>query len=647
MDLKRHLSAWLAAAALALLAVSCAKSSSGGSAPATPAASTGSVAMSVSDASTEDWSVIGVKLLGITLTPQGGGTPTTILATPAAVPVLNLVQLDNLSDALGTAQVPTGTYTKATLILSANPGDVTLTVASNPSATFSTDFPGLAGTTIPPANIQIKGATGAAGSLTVPVTVSLAKPLVVKAGQSSNLDLEFELSLPAFLIDHTPAGGGNIWTVNFTDTIRHHPVAAAPQMVLRQVYGTAIQAGASSITLTRDFPTLPIATPETATATPQVLQISPDTVNGTTFHDVDAKPPTVTTIKDFSSIAGSLAGRYVRAVLRFQPDGSLVAVRMWASSSFNNVWLSPEGHVTHVLLGSATAPYQIVVESEQGAPVTVTVNNETQFFYRVPADALADATPIATGTAFMDAHNLVRGFKVHVSYVDPSAATLVAESVDIENANYSGYISAATSAGFTYTRAFADSADDYTATLGYIPAATPNGNDAAGNPVTGFDWWDLTLWSQADTSASAIADFTGTVGGSVDFGGTVGLIKVWGASAAIPDAVSGWDARWVVLQPLRLPTGKVVTPFAADTFTMVVKGGSTTPVTVNLNSTTLVYQIDLAGAIYTVAPVDPTAGAATIAANLGAGSPVVVYGIPQQNGTIMASVLYYTTTAAL
>ena len=118
-------------------------------------------------------------------------------------------------------------------------------------------------------------------------------------------------------------------------------------------------------------------------------------------------------------------------------------------------------------------------------------------------------------------------------------------------------------------------------------------------------------------------------------------------SAAIPDAVSGWDARWVVLQPLRLPTGKVVTPFAADTFTMVVKGGSTTPVTVNLNSTTLVYQIDLAGAIYTVAPVDPTAGAATIAANLGAGSPVVVYGIPQQNGTIMASVLYYTTTAAL
>ena len=29
-------------------------------------------------------------------------------------------------------------------------------------------------------------------------------------------------------------------------------------------------------------------------------------------------------------------------------NGTLVATRIWASSQFNNVWLSPEGHVLHV-----------------------------------------------------------------------------------------------------------------------------------------------------------------------------------------------------------------------------------------------------------------------------------------------------------
>jgi hypothetical protein len=90
MQRQRHLPAGLAAAALALLALlGCAGSSSGGDAQ--PAAPTGVVAMSVSDASTEDWAVIGVKLLGITLTPQNGGTPVTIMTAPAIPPVLNLV----------------------------------------------------------------------------------------------------------------------------------------------------------------------------------------------------------------------------------------------------------------------------------------------------------------------------------------------------------------------------------------------------------------------------------------------------------------------------------------------------------------------------------------------------------------------------
>jgi hypothetical protein len=74
--------------------------------------------------------------------------------------------------------------------------------------------------------------------------------------------------------------------------------------------------------------------------------------------------------------------------------------------------------------------------------VDVTVNANTQFFFRQPQSALADATPIGTGTGqFLTDKDLVRGFKVHVSVVDPLATPLVAQSIDIETAKYDGVIS--------------------------------------------------------------------------------------------------------------------------------------------------------------------------------------------------------------
>jgi hypothetical protein len=640
MQRQRHLPAGLAAAALALLALlGCAGSSSGGDAQ--PAAPTGVVAMSVSDASTEDWAVIGVKLLGITLTPQNGGTPVTIMTAPAIPPVLNLVQLDNLSDLLGNAQVPVGTYTKATLTLAASPGDVTLTAANSPSANFLSDG-GVAGATVPKGDIQIKGAQ----SGTVSVTLTLAKPLVVSAAQTAHLDLEFILSHPAFLVDHPQTGGADtIWTVNFNGTVRHNLVTAPEQMVLRHAYGTVTQvaAGGASLTMLRDFPTFPIATPEeTATATPQLLQISADPVNGTLFHDVDAG--TTTSITNFSTVAATLPGKYLRCALRFQ-NGGLAAARIWASTRFNSVWLSPEGHVTGVILGTSSTPYQISVESENSAPTAVIINNETQFFFRTPANPQADAQPLVTGTGILDAENLVRGFKVHVSYVNPLATPLLADSVDIETASYSGYLSGVTSAGFTDTRTFASAIGNYTATLSFIPSTTANGNDASGNPVLGYQWWYLTEPALADTSATAVTDLGHIVAGDVTFGGPV---KVWGSSIAIPadPSLSNWAARSTVVEPVRLPKGLVSTAFASNgtggTFAMTDKG-ALPAVTVELSASTLVYQIDLGGGIYTLTPVS----AAGLPGVLTTGTTVLVYGVPQLDGTIMAYVLYSYTAAAL
>ena len=58
----------------------------------------GSVNMIVSDASTEDWATIGVKILSISLIPQGGGANVNVYsAAPSPAPMVNLVHSINLA----------------------------------------------------------------------------------------------------------------------------------------------------------------------------------------------------------------------------------------------------------------------------------------------------------------------------------------------------------------------------------------------------------------------------------------------------------------------------------------------------------------------------------------------------------------------
>ncbi len=585
---------------------------------------TGAVDVLLSDDSTEDWATIGVKVLSITLTPQGGGSPVAIYTAASPAPMINLVQLDQLGELIGNAQIPAGTYTSATITISANPSDILLTASSDPE----TGFAAAAGSTISSSQIQVQGATGTAGSLTTTVNVNLVSPLVVTAGQSNQLDLEFDLSHPAFLVAHTTASG-TIWAINFKGPLRHHPIARIDAFLLRDMYGkvTAISTDNTSITINRVFATRPVVSPETATASSLSRQILVDAVNGTIFFDVDAKTRTV--IKDFSSVASSLNGKYVRIAARYQVDGSLVAVRIWASSSFNSLWISPEGHVLHV----NTSTNVITVENEDGVGVPLTVDSNTNFYYRVPANALSDATPIGTGTAFLDAGNIVRGFKVHVAVVDPLAVPLVAQSVDIEVAKYDGTISGANSSSFVYTRIFPTSTDDYTFTENY---------------ASNFSWWFFTFPTLATSGTSG---FVSTVNGAASFGGTVPPLKVVGLS---PNNWNGttWAAVATIIEPTPVPLGTVSTAWAANstggTFAMTVTGG-TNPVTVSASSVsgsaTLVYQVDRTNNIVSISPVDLTtaAGQATIASNLIAGVPVKVVGVPQADGSIKAYVLLYFT----
>jgi Domain of unknown function (DUF4382) len=635
-------------AALPLLFVACGSPS--GSSPSSSGGQTqnGTVAFVMQDASTEDWALIGVKVLSVSLTPQGGGSPVTVFAASSPAPMINLVQLDQLGDILANAPVPTGTYTDATLTISGNPGDVALTASADPEAGFA----GTPGATIPSSQIQIKGTQGSAGSLTVPVKVKFDSPLVVAANPTTLCDIDFDLAHPAFIVAHVPVGSGTtMWAVNFNGPVRHHPIAAASWLVLRHMYGTVMTVSSdnTSFTMNKDYPVYPTTNPETAVQTSQTLTIQADSTNGTLFYDMDAK--TVTSIKDFSSVASSLPNKFVRVAARYQDNGTLVAVRAWASSAFNTVWISPEGHVLHV----SSSTDVMVVQNEDGTPMPITVDSNTQFFFRHPQDALADATPIATGTGFLAAKNLVRGFKVHVGVVDVTAVPMVAQTVDIEIAKYDGYISAPNGTSFVYTRNFRTAADDYSVTLPYISGSTPNRKGATGTQVNGFEWWNLTFPTLADSGTNAISDFVTATGGSVSFGGTVGALPGWGVSYVTwndPASPNGWSARWAILLPTPVPLGAVTTAWASSTnggsITMSVPGG-TNAVTVDLSSAsgsaTLVYQVDTSNGVVTITPQDLTSstGLANVSAALMAGTPVKAFGVPQPDGSIKAYVFFYLT----
>jgi hypothetical protein len=635
----------VASGVLMLCSTGCSSgSSSANSGGSTPQAQNGTVNLIVSDAPTDDWTTIGVKVLSVALIPQGGGSAVTVYTAPNPAPTINLLQLDQLNEILGNLSVPVGTYSAATITISGNPGDVLLTVSADPEVGFAA----AAGTTISSSQIQILNTTGTAGGLTVPVNLNLASPLVVTAGQSNALDLEFNLAHPAFIVAHVPPSGGGttMWAVNFNGTLRHRRIWNLARLVLRHHYGTVTAVSTDNTTLTfdKDYPLYPPTNPETEITSSQTLSVLADSNNGILYYDLDAK--THSTIHDFSSIASSIVGKYIRVAARYQQDGTLVAVRLWASSSFNSVWISPEGHVLHVEATSNT----LVVDNELGVGVPLTIDANTLFYFRTPSNAQSDATAIGQGTAFLS--NLVRGFKVHASVADPLASPLVASSIDIEIARYDGTITGSNLTSFSYTRNFRDTIDDYKVPLPFISSSTPNGSDPqSGNPITGFKWWNFTYPTMVDSGANAIQDFDNAVNGSVNFGGSVGLMQAAGETYATwndPAALNAWAAPSAVLIPTTIPLGTAATSYNSGSFTVGVTGGAQA-VPVNLNTTsgsaTLVYQVDWSNGVLTVSPVDitTTAGQNTLSTNLVTGTLVKVYGIPQANGTINAYVLTYFT----
>jgi hypothetical protein len=629
------------------------------------------ISMLLSDDPTEDWATIGVKVLSISLVPQGNGTPVNIYTPPATPPVVNLVQLDQLDEIIGNAVIPTGTYTQAVLTLGANNTgtacDVLLVASGDPESGF--DVP--AGTTVPCSQIVIAGAQGTTPNLTVPLTINLASPAVVTGSSTNALDLDFNLRNPALIVEHEPVGATSpTWVVNFNGPVRHHPRADLSRLDLRHLYGQAgaVSADNTSVAVTRVIPVRPLTSPETATTdSTAAISILADAANGTLFYDLDNTTSSApVTVKDFSTLGSTLPNLYLRVAARYQQNGTLVATRIYASKTFDTVWKNPEGHVLHV----NTTNNVMDVTTEDGNATRVAIGPDTAFYFG------SSNAVIGTGTAFFDGvtpgklPNVARGFKVAVT-TDPlsTAKPPVALTVEVEMARYNGAITLPTATGFDLARNFADAdgrggLDNYTGTLDYIASASAN-TDQEGTAISGFYWWNFGFPTLEDEGANAVSDFEAAADGSVNFGGSVGALVPQGLSAsnwndsAAPDA---WAARWALLTPVEAPLGTVTTAFAtpSDSFTYAVPLPSAapkstpaaTPVTVELDTTsgsaTLVYDVDRQANVITVTPEDISNSTTLTAVGnaLVANTPVKVYGVPQKDGSIKAYTLFYYTHTA-
>ena len=411
--------------------------------PAPPAP----VSFLVTDAPTDDWSNIGVIIRKATLIPVGAtlAQGVTVYDGSGDTTTLNLVDLDELSELLGTAQIPAGSYDRLVLQVDGNPSNIELIPADGSAQ-------------IPAGQIIVRGADPVTKLVTLPV--ALSAPLVVVADQPNAVQVDFDLGHPLFVVAHN-LGGTTIYTLNLQ--VRHKPHVALNRIYLRHLRGqvNAVATDSKSFVL------------RTNRGKDKTLLV--DAANQSLFYDLDAAP--MTSVTSFTVPATLTATKYVRATARFQSDGSLTAVRVWYTSDATKLprW-SPEGHVVRV----DPVLNQIRVLRENGIPATVQIDPGTQFFFQ------GGTTAIGTGTSFL-AH-MARGFKVDVTVVDPLATPMHAASVDIHRGTFEGDITAADANTFTYTKAFGGDSTVDTHTVGYDPA---------------FSWWNFTFPTLASTDQGA------------------------------------------------------------------------------------------------------------------------------------------------
>jgi hypothetical protein len=317
----------LALPALTTLAISlaCGGSSSTTSSGTTPAPATGTTAVILTDAPSDQWSAVEVVVTQVAFLNKGDHSKE-VVAFQGATAKINLVDLDSVGELLATAKIPVGTYDA--LRITIDPTSVTLV--------------DLNGNTIPSAQVHVQGAS---------VLVNLSADLVVTESGSNAVQLDFDLGHPLFLVQ-LPNGD---WAL--TLQVNHRPnangMAGLAKMAFRYRRGTIASVGASSFVLHTDSGN----------------DLTVNVGTGAWFFDTDAKVQ--------GSFGGLAVGKNALVSLRLQADGTVWAVRVWYGANALPTW-TPEGHVFRV----DTGMNRLMVSASNGAPRPIVIDPTTAFTFQ-------------------------------------------------------------------------------------------------------------------------------------------------------------------------------------------------------------------------------------------------------------------------
>jgi Domain of unknown function (DUF4382)/Domain of unknown function (DUF5666) len=251
------------------------------------AGGTGSVVILAGDTPQCDVSSFKVTITGITLTPLGGGTPVSILSSAQAMTV-EWASLQDLTTLLGSATVPTGTYST-----------VTLTMA-DPQLT-GVDF----------TKSPVVPATVAASLSSLKVSFSIVPALTVASDKTVGLKLDFDL-LNSLGLDKNGNLSGKV-----------APIFAASPVVLTTSSSSGELENLHG--LVQSFST-------TASGTfSGSLVLGTDGAGGSVKVNVDDS----TELLGVASLGEILVGTFVEIDAFVDPDGNVVASRITSEDQEN------------------------------------------------------------------------------------------------------------------------------------------------------------------------------------------------------------------------------------------------------------------------------------------------------------------------
>jgi hypothetical protein len=410
---------------------------------------TGTVTTIITDAPADAWSAVEVVVKSVAFRSKADHAKT-VVALNGNSTRINLVDLDEVGEVLGNLKVPVGTYDGVILEVDTDPANIKLVRAD--------------GSHVPASQLRVVGPGR--------ILVALDQDLVVTENGSNQVQIDFDLGHPVFLVDL--ADGSVMLNLNAPGLLRHKGLAMVQHVEFRRAVGTvqAVNPGRFKM--------------NTLHGADLDLTYS---AASTWIYNVDARAA--------GSYADLAPGKAIAVAMNLQADGSLLARRIWYSTDARKLpdW-SPEGHVVKVDVPNS----KVTVLGANGLPVDFAVDAATSFTWH---------TTVALGTGATGLGRVQRGFKVDLVVADPAATTKVLSAVNVQKAVDEGLFSAVDPTSFTF--------------------GTTTPRTYAYRVAPAFAWWSFADPMAASTN---VADFASAANVGLAQGRARGIAWLgWGGTA--------------------------------------------------------------------------------------------------------------------